>query len=172
MDIGISICLISIGVGILYFLVNLVLCLKSVLFKITWVSTVSNKQMIQEIIWYCNDILYNKGIKYFPLFRISYYRHRSYLGVFKNKEIVIYIKNNPNIQTLTNSVLHEVNHFVQSQTDTKEYLKYEVYSKTLGYDKNPLEIECCHFADKWLKPCLRHLDNKNIIIRKTIWYNL
>ena len=163
MYIGICICLISMGVGILYFLVNLVLCLKSVLFKTTWVSTVSNRQMIQEIIWYCNDILYNKGIKYFPPFRISYYRHRSYLGVFNNREIVIYIKNNSNIQTLTNSVLHEVNHFVQSQTDTKEYLKYEVYTKTLGYNSNPLEIQCIKFAEKWTTPCLEHLKSKNII---------
>jgi Zn-dependent peptidase ImmA (M78 family) len=172
MDIGIYVCLISAGVGILYFLVNLVLYLKSGLFKTTWISTVSNKQIIQEIIWYCNDILYDKGIKHYPPFRLSHYKHRTYLGVFNNKGIVIYIKNNPDIQTLTNSVLHEINHYIQSQTEKKEYLRYEVYSKTLGYDKNPLEIECCHFADKWLKPCLRHLHNKNIIIRKTIWFNL
>lgn len=167
MEIGIYICLISIGIGILYFLVNLVLYLKSVLFKTTWVSNVTNVQMIQEIIWYCNDILYLKGINHFPPFRISYYKHRSYLGVFNNKEIVIYIKNNPDIQTLTNSVLHEVSHFIQCQTDTKEYLKYEVYTKTLGYNSNPLEIQCIKFAEKWTTPCLCHLRSKKIIRKIT-----
>jgi hypothetical protein len=166
MDIGIWISLLSIGVGILYFLINLILYIRPAFFKTTWVSNVSNRQMIQEIILYCNDILYQKGIKHFPPFKISYYKHTKYLGVFNNKEIVIYIKNNPDIQTLNNSVLQEVNHFIQSQTDTKEYLKYEVYTKALGYYKNPIEIECRHFAIKWSKSCLRHLHTKNII-RKT-----
>lgn len=167
MDIGICTFLISFGVGILYFLVNLILYLKTVIFKTTWVSNVSNKRLIQEIIWYCNDILYNKGIKHFPPFRISYYKHRSYLGVFNNKEIVIYIKNNPDIQILTNSVLHEVNHFIQCQTDIKEYLKYEAYTKTLGYNSNPLEIQCINFAEKWTTPCLGHLRLKKIIRKIT-----
>ncbi len=163
MDIGIYIFLISIGVGILYFLINLVLYLKSVLFNTTWISNVSNRQLIQEVIWYCNDILYSKGIKHFPPFKISYYRHSKYLGVFNNKEIIIYIKNATDTISIVSITLHEVNHYIQHKTNTKEYSKYEYYSLKLGYDENPLEKECRQFADKWTQPCLKHLLNKNVV---------
>jgi len=163
MDIGIYILLISIGVGILYFLINLVLYLKSVLFKTTWVSNVSDRQLIQEIIWYCSDILYSKGIKHFPPFKISYYRHSKYLGVFNNKEIIIYVKNATDTVSIVRITLHEVNHYIQHKTNMMEYSKYEYYSLKFGYDENPLEKECKQFADKWTQQCLKHLLSKKII---------
>lgn len=162
-DIGIIISLVSISVGILYFLVNLGLYYKSSLIKTKWISNVSHKRLIQEIIWYCNDILYQKGIKYFPVFKISYYQHKRFLGIFDNKKIVIYIKNNKDIQTITNTTLHELQHYIQYQSSLENYKKYEVYSKSLGYDNNPLEIESREFADKWLNPCMTFLQSKGII---------
>lgn len=163
MDIGVYICLISIGVGILYFLVNLVLCFKSLLFKTTWTSNVSNKQIIQEIILFTNNILWKKGISHFPVFKISYYPHKKYQGAFDGQRIIIYIKNVEDINSLILTVLHETRHFIQSQVEIEKYTRYERYAETYGYILNPLEIQCHLFALKWFDPCLEHLFLNNFI---------
>lgn len=163
MDIGICICLISIGIGILCFLVNLVLYLKSVLFKTTWVSNVSNRHMIQEIILFTNDILWKQGISHFPEFKISNYPHKKYLGAFDGQRIIVYVKNVQNVPMLTVVVLHEVRHYIQAQVEVKNYARYERYSKAFGYVLNPLEIQCHLFALKWFDPCIEYLFSRNII---------
>lgn len=163
MDIGIVICFASIVVGILYFLINLILNIFSRKSKSNWISTVPKTRLIHEIILFSNNLLYQKQIKYFPPFKISYYQHKSYLGLFDNNKIVIYIKNNIDIQTIVHTTLHELQHYVQSQSNLVDYKKYEAYSKSLGYDNNPLEIECREFANKWLEPCMTFLHSKGVI---------
>ncbi|MCJ7447738.1 MAG: hypothetical protein MUO72_08595 [Bacteroidales bacterium] len=168
MSIGIIISLASIGVGILYLLINLTSDIISRRNKRTWISTVPKTRLIQEIIWFSNDLLYQKQIKYFPTIKISYYKHKRYLGLFDNKKIVIYIKNNIDIQTIVHTTLHELQHYVQSQSNLVDYKRYEAYSKSLGYDNNPLEVECREFANKWLEPCMTFLQSKGVITKEPL----
>ena len=130
-----------------------------------WVATVSDDKLIQEIVLFSNDILHQNRIKHFPSVEISYYKHPSHLGAFCDPTIVIYPKNNPTIRILVNTTLHEVNHYIQSKTNLKEFKKYDEYIKRTGYDKNPLEIQCRIFAKKWTAPCISHLKSKGIIKR-------
>lgn len=162
MDVGVLISVVSAGIIILYFLVHGVLNIKLSLYKIEKVSNVSNRKLIQEIIWFTDDILKGKGISSFPAFKISFYKHKRYLGVYANSGITIYIKNHKDIRMLISTVLHEVGHHIQYETNRKEYIRYEEYSRIFSHDKNPLEIECCQFADKWLSSCITHLRMKNI----------
>ena len=163
MDVGVLISVVSAGIIILYFLVHGVLNIKLSLYKIEKVSNVSNRKLIQEIIWFTNDILNGKGIAHFPTYKISHYRHKRYLGVYANSGITIYIKNHQDIRELISTVLHEVGHHIQYEANRKEYIRYEEYSRIHSHDKNPLEIDCYQFADKWLSSCILHLHKKNII---------
>jgi Zn-dependent peptidase ImmA (M78 family) len=168
MSLGIIISLASIGLGTLYFLINLISDIIPRMNKRNWISTVPKTRLIQEIIWFSNDLLYQKQIKYFPQFKLSYYQHKRYLGLFDNKKIVIYIKNNIDIHTIVHTTLHELQHYVQSQSNLVDYKKYEAYSKSLGYDNNPLEIESREFANKWLEPCMTFLHSKGVITKEPL----
>lgn len=146
-----------------YLLVDLILDILSSFKKKEWIANVRNKELIQETIWFTNDILYHKKINWFPTFTISYYKHKRFAGVYNGNKITIYIKNATDAVSIVRITLHEVNHYIQHHTNMKEYLKYEYYSEIYGYDDNPLEIECRQFADKWTHPCLKHLLSKNVV---------
>ncbi len=126
-------------------------------------SNVSTSRLIQEIILFTNDILWKEGISHFPIFKVSYYPHKKYLGAFDGQRIIIYIKNVEDLHGLIITVLHEIRHYIQSQAEIEKYAKYERYSKTYGYILNPLEIQCNLFALKWFDPCIDYLFSRNII---------
>lgn len=128
-----------------------------------WISNVGYRELIQETIWFTNDLLYDKKIKHFPRFKISYYHHKKFFGVYNDCIITIYVKNATDAASIVGITLHEVCHYIQHQSNMKEYSKYEYYSLKFGYDENPLEKECREFADKWTQPCLKHLLNKNVV---------
>jgi hypothetical protein len=98
------------------------------------------------------------------LFKIQYYKHNKYAGVF-NGEVVVYLKSNPDIPTLVNTVLHEVMHYVQSQTD-KQYKQYNALTASVGYWDNPFEIEARAFAEQYTECCIKHLSFKQLIVKE------
>jgi len=126
-------------------------------------SNVSTSRLIHEIILFTNDILWKQGISHFPIYKISYYPHKKYLGAFDGKRIFIYVKNVQDVPTLTAVVLHEIRHFIQLEKNVKNYDRYEKYLQLYGYNLHPMEIDCHLFSMKWLYPCLEHLFLKNII---------
>ncbi len=146
-----------------YLLIDIVSDILSLLREKEWITNVGYRELIQETIWFTNDILYEKKIRQFPSFAISYYRHRRFLGVYDNHKIIIYVKNATDAASIVGITLHEVNHYIQHQTNMKEYSKYEYYSLKFGYDQNPLEKESREFADKWTEPCLKHLLTRNVV---------
>ena len=109
-----------------------------------WVRTAPYTRIVSETILFTNDILVAKKIKHFPRFRIRYYRHKKYAGVF-NGEVTVYLGSNPDIPVLVDTVLHEVQHYVQSLTD-KHYKYYDQYTAEKGYLDNPFEVESRAFA--------------------------
>lgn len=155
---------ITIVFGLIFYLVyDIVSDIISYSRKKLWISNVGNRELIQETIWFTNDILYEKKIRQFPAFAISYYKHRRFLGVYDNSKIIIYVKNATDAASIVGITLHEVNHYIQHQTNMKEYSKYEYYSLKFGNDQNPLEKESREFADKWTEPCLKHLLTRNVV---------
>ena len=146
-----------------YLLADIVSAIVAHFRKKIWVSNVRNTELVRETIRFTNDILYQKKIKHFPSFEISYYKHKRFLGVYNGSKIRIYVKNSTNAVDIVGITLHEVCHYIQHQTNIKEYSKYEYYSLQFGYDDNPLEKECRAFEKVWLQQCLQHLKSKHVL---------
>lgn len=163
MDLSVEVSLPLILGLFLYLLIDFIADIVSHFRRKVWIANVGYRELIQETIWFTNDILYKKKINKFPAFTISYHKHKRFLGVYNDNKIIIYIKNATDAASIVSITLHEVNHYIQHQTNMKEYVKYEYYSLKFGYDENPLEMECRQFADKWTEPCLKHLLSKNVV---------
>lgn len=131
-----------------------------------WISQVPYTTLVREIILFTNDILMQKGIKNFPSFKIRYYRHKKYSGVY-NGEVVVYLENNREIPELVDTVLHEVQHYIQSLTD-RHYKHYDRYTAEVGYWNNPFEVECRDFAARHRDSCLKHLEAKHLIKKQNM----
>jgi Zn-dependent peptidase ImmA (M78 family) len=154
-----------ISTGILLFLYNILSQIISNANKATWITNVPISTLIMEVILFTNDLLYRKGIRYFPKFKVSYYRHKKNMGVLKGSEIIVYCKNHDNIPELVDTVLHEVAHYVQKCTDPQAFNRTNSTTKG-GRVDNSLEKEACQFAEEWVGPCMNYL-LKREIIRKT-----
>ena len=130
--------------------------------KVRWIKNAPYTRLIRETIRFTNDILHEKNIKEFPGFEIRYYSHKKWAGVF-NGQVVVYLKSNPDILFLVNTVLHEVMHYMQSRTD-KQYKRHGEYTYAYGYLNNPFEKEARSFAANNLDACLKYLESKKLII--------
>jgi membrane protein YdbS with pleckstrin-like domain len=128
-----------------------------------WVRQAPYTTLVREIILFTNIILVQKGIKHFPSFKIRYYRHKKYSGLYTG-EVIVYLENNREIPELVDTVLHEVQHYIQSLTD-RQYKHYDRYTAERGYWNNPFEAECREFAAKHRDSCLKHLEDKQLIKR-------
>ena len=128
-----------------------------------WIRLAPYTRIVSEAILYTNDILAEKKIKRFPGYKIRYYRHNKYSGVFDGS-VTVYLGSNNGIPELVDTVLHEVQHYVQSQTD-RQYKYYDQYTAEKGYWNNPFEVECREFAARHRDMCLRHLESKKLIAR-------
>lgn len=129
--------------------------------KISWVKKTSYREVVQEVINYSYPHLKARRIRKLPHFTISYHKHKTFQGVF-NGTIVIYIKTIDDIPSLIEVVLHEVMHFIQSESD-KNFHLYDYYTKQVGYRKNPFEIESRKFAADNLNQCIEYLESKKMI---------
>lgn len=162
-DFCIVVIFICIGLIILYLLIDLIGDIKSLIFKNKWTINVSSTRLVSEIVLFTNDILWDNGIKNFPHCKVSYYRHKKYLGYYSNSTIVIFINNHKDPDSIVNTILHEISHFIKDLTDKEKFDKYEVYARRFGYILNPLELECHLFAHKWSGACMDHLHLLGII---------
>ncbi|HPR13678.1 MAG TPA: hypothetical protein PLV06_14925 [Bacteroidales bacterium] len=149
--------------GIIALLINVVISFIISLRQTRWVRLAPYTRIVSEAILYTNDILAEKKIKQFPGYRIRYYRHKKYAGVFDGT-VTVYMGSNPGISELVDTVLHEVQHYIQSQTD-RQYKYYDKYTAERGYWDNPFEVECREFASRHRDACLRHLETKKLIKR-------
>ena len=161
-EIGLYIFLGSVCVGILYLLLNLLTGILSVIITRKWISNVSYSTLIKETVHFTNDILYQKGIRYFPRYRVSYYHHKKHMGVLNGSEIVIYIKNHTNVPDIVDTVLHEIAHYIQKCTVPQAFNRASNPNKN-GMLDNSLEKEACQFAEEWLDHCMDYLLDRKII---------
>ena len=133
--------------------------------KKRWHSTVPYAKLIREMVYFTKPILMEKNIHQFPEIRIYYYEHKRNMGVYHgiDDKICIYLKNHDSIESLADTVLHEVAHHIQNNSDNKQFKLYDHYSEHYGQYNNPLEVESRKFAKKWVKPCVDYLSSMNFI---------
>ena len=129
-----------------------------------WIENAPFSKIIQESIYFTKSILFNKEIKHFPKFQISYYYHNRFHGQYNNDVITIFKKKNKTISDAVEITLHEVAHYIQDHTDIR-YKKYETYNAEVGYDNNPLEVEARKFASRHVDKCLLYLEAKSLVKR-------
>jgi hypothetical protein len=128
-----------------------------------WKTNVPYTRLVAEIIRYTGFFLAEKRIRMFPPFKLYYKRHKKYARQFDG-QVIIYLKSNPDIPALVNTVLHEVMHYVQQKTD-KQIKRYGEFTDTFGYHNNPFEKESRSFAEKYEESCLKYLESKQLIRR-------
>ena len=129
-----------------------------------WKPNVPYTRLVSEIIQFTGPFLAERKIRTYPPFKICYYKHKKYAGVF-NGEVVIYLKSNPDISTLVSTVLHEVRHYEQSKTDT-QYKQYNTLTASVGYWDNPFEIQARAFAEQYTDSCIQYLASKQFIVKE------
>lgn len=135
--------------------------------KKIWVSKVPATLLIKEIILFTGTILHQKGVRHYPTFRISNYKHKKFKGYYRDSKIVIYTYNNNDIPELIETTLHEICHHIQFRSKLYQGWKpYEYYNKLWGNYNNPYETEAREFAHEWIEPCIKHLEEKKVIVRK------
>ncbi len=135
--------------------------------KKVWTMNVSYLRLVKETILFTGEILYQKGVRQYPTFRISYYKHKKFKGYYRDSKIVIYINNNNDVPELIETVLHEVCHHIQFRSQLYKHWKPYEYYNAIGWGRNnPYEAEAREFAYKCIEPCLKHLEGKKIIARK------
>jgi len=132
-----------------------------------WKPMVSDTKLIQETIHFTGPILCEKGVRHYPTFQISRYKHKKFRGYYRDSKIVIYIKNFDDIPQLIETVLHEVCHHIQYRSKLyKHWKSYESYDRLWGNYNNPYESEARDFGAEWTEACIKHLEEKKIIVRK------
>ena len=149
--------------GIIGLLIEILISFTGTIRQTRWIRLAPYTRIVSEAILYTNDILAEKKIKRFPGYKIRYYRHKKYSGVFDGT-VTVYLGSNNSIPELVDTVLHEVQHYVQSQTD-RHYKYYDQYTAEKGYRDNPFEVESRAFAALHRDACLRHLELKKLITR-------
>jgi len=127
----------------------------------SWIKLVPYTVLVRETIRYTGNILAERKIAHYPEFRIRYYGHSQWSGVFDGN-VVVYIKNKSGIREIVNTTLHEVMHYIQS-CKSKQYKYYDHLTKVHGYLNNPLEVEARAFASEYCDPCLNYLESKKLI---------
>lgn len=130
----------------------------------SWIRIAPYTHIVRATILFCGELLNEKGIKHFPGFSIRYYEHKKFGGLF-NGEVVIYLKSNPDLESLVNTTLHEVRHYMQSVTD-KQFKRYDELTRDYGYWDNPFEVDARAFAADYQQKALQHLESKQLIKRK------
>ena len=95
-------------------------------------------------------------INYNYQLKINYYPNKKFLGIFQsyNKQIIIYIYPDLDLEGLVDTVIHEYVHHLQFTRKSTE----QEYNKKLvevGYWNNPYEQEARKIASRNRKECLK-----------------
>ncbi|MBN2836166.1 MAG: ImmA/IrrE family metallo-endopeptidase [Candidatus Delongbacteria bacterium] len=128
-----------------------------------WIKIASYTLLVEQTIYYSNDILYSLKIDNFPFYEVSYHKHQGYLGKFTSR-VIIYTKNHNSVKDLVDTVLHEIAHYIQKQTDP-DFHNYDLYTKTYGSWNNRFEVEAREFASQHVDKCLLYLESKGLVKR-------
>jgi len=86
-------------------------------------------------------------------------RVKNFTGYYLDRTIKVFPLNCLTKKELIKTVLHEYCHFLQmpSLSDSRYYSQMD---KSLGYDKNPYEVQARLFEKKYYKKCKKYIDKK------------
>ena len=157
-----------IAVAIFAFLMEL-LNVPFPVFKRRYELKTSYVNLCREVINYTSNHLVNLGIKKYPSFEIKYFKSKKMHARYDSstKKVIVYLKNHQlgdnklDVIELVDSILHEVRHYQQHQTN-KNYFDIINYKK-YGYTNAPAEIDARKYAKDNSAICIQYLFDKNII---------
>lgn len=120
---------------------------------------------VKAVVYWCvQNLGVFSGNKKIPNVLIKYVKQEKLLGVYcpVNKVIIIYIHAHQNLLQLTNTVIHEYDHFMRIR-NVKDQKHYTKLLNEIGYDQHPLEIYARQTADKYEIQCFKAMVEKGLI---------
>jgi hypothetical protein len=103
-------------------------------------------------------------VKKLPNIEVKYYKHNKFFGLYYSSgtQICIYVNGHESLLLLTNTIIHEYQHFldIRNLKDQKHYAKVLA---DIGYDKHPLEIAARNTADKYQNVCFDEMIKSGLI---------
>ncbi len=123
---------------------------------------------IRAIVCWCVQNLGSpKGNKKIPGIVVRYVKQEKFLGLYcsARKEIIIYLKAHEDLLQLTNTVIHEYDHFLRIR-NMKDQKNYNKVLDEIGYDKHPLEKYARETADKYELNCFKEMVERGLLLKK------
>jgi predicted SprT family Zn-dependent metalloprotease len=146
-------------------LIVFIICVIGIIVTLVWIYIeppaglkvrdlkIGRKKFIELTLKWCSAHL---GTTKHPYrLKIIYYRHQVFGGryLFHGREIVIYVYDSLDVDTLVEIVIHEYSHYLQFQKKFHEQ-DYDKKHNELGYENNPYEIDARQIAKQKKKECL------------------
>ena len=133
-----------------------------------YVLNTSKAAYVKAVVYWCvQNFGIPSGNKKIPGVLIKYVKHTKYLGTYcsANKIIQVYLPGHENLLQLTNTILHEYDHFLKIK-NSKDQMNYNKLLVEIGYDKHPLEISARVFSSTYELTCLKAMAEKGLITKK------
>lgn len=133
-----------------------------------YVLNTSKAGYVKAVVYWCvQNFGIPSGNKKIPGLLIKYVKHTKYLGTYcsANKIIKVYLPGHENLLQLTNTILHEYDHFLTIK-NSKDQMNYNKLLVEIGYDKHPLEISARVFSSTYELTCLKAMADKGLITKK------
>ena len=128
----------------------------------------SKAAYIKAVVYWCVQNLGSpKGNKKIPGIVVRYVKQDKYLGLYcsASKDIIIYVKAHENLLQLTNTVIHEYDHFLRIR-NLKDQKNYNKVLDEIGYDRHPLERFARETAEKYELNCFKAMVESGLLIKK------
>ena len=126
--------------------------------------SIPKSQYVQLVIEWCHKNLKNPNTKK-PTVSVKYNQNKKVHGVYdpSTHGILIYINTHSTIRELTNTTIHE---YVHARQKNRSFNKlYDLYNQSVGYQKNPFEVESRMISKKKERECVMELVRLNRILK-------
>ena len=123
---------------------------------------------VKAVVYWCvQNLGIPSGNKKIPGVLIKYVKHTKYLGTYcsANKIIQVYLPGHESLLQLTNTIIHEYDHFLRIRNN-KDQMNYNKLLVEIGYDKHPLEIFARDTAKTYEVICFKAMEKEGLLIKK------
>jgi hypothetical protein len=125
---------------------------------------IPKNQYVKMVVEWCHNNLKNPNTKK-PTVSVKYHQNKKVHGVYdpSTHGILIYINTHSTIRELTNTTIHE---YVHARQKNRSFNKlYDLYNQSVGYQKNPFEVESRMISKKKERECVMELVRLNRILK-------
>ena len=133
-----------------------------------YVLNTSKAGYVKAVVYWCvQNFGIPSGNKKSPGVLIKYVKHTKYLGTYcsANKIIQVYLPGHENLIQLTNTVIHEYDHYLTIK-NSKDQMNYNKLLVEIGYDNHPLEISGRVTAKTYELICFKAMEKQGLLIKK------